>query len=156
MTRNIRVPVRLFVLSFTTLLAFASHSPDERRGWGVNQSFSIGPFDFVAEYLEERYRPITSAANFSAFTANGYYVLGGWYLPGRKFQLVSKWESFNPGQAANDDIRSITGGLNYYIKGDSVKLMLNYIHTWSDFRRANPAFGKDQFNELLLRMQLMF
>ena len=34
--------------------------------------------------------------------------------------------------------------------------MVNYIHTWSDFRGANPEFGDDQFDEVIGRMQLMF
>jgi Phosphate-selective porin O and P len=51
---------------------------------------------------------------------------------------------------------AITGGLNYYIRGDDLKLMLNYIHTWSDFREANPEFGEDQFDEVIGRVQLMF
>jgi len=48
------------------------------------------------------------------------------------------------------------GRLNYYIRGDNLKLMVNYIHTWSDFRGANPEFGDDQFDEVIGRMQLMF
>jgi len=48
------------------------------------------------------------------------------------------------------------GGLNYYIKGDYLKLMLNYIHTWSHFRRANPGTGDDAFDEVLLRAQVLF
>jgi hypothetical protein len=34
--------------------------------------------------------------------------------------------------------------------------MVNYIHTWSDFRAANPEFGEDQFDEVIGRLQLMF
>jgi hypothetical protein len=34
--------------------------------------------------------------------------------------------------------------------------MVNYIHTWSDFREANPEFGEDQFDEVIWRVQLMF
>ena len=56
----------------------------------------------------------------------------------------------------SDGIHSITGGLNYYIHGDDLKLMVNYIHTWSDFREANPEFGEDQFDEVIGRVQLMF
>jgi len=56
----------------------------------------------------------------------------------------------------NDGIHSITGGLNYYIHGDSIKLMVNYIHTWSDFREANPRFGNKEFDEVIARMQVMF
>lgn len=139
-----------------SLLGFSTHTPDERRAWGADLSLTVGPFDLIAEYLEERIKPTTAAPNFSEFTANGYYVQGSYYFWKNKFQLVGRWDSFNPGQAANDDIYSATVGLNYYIKGNDLKLMLDYIHTWSDFRNHNPGFGKDEFNQVLVRMQLMF
>ncbi|MCL5096196.1 MAG: OprO/OprP family phosphate-selective porin, partial [Candidatus Omnitrophica bacterium] len=59
-----------------SLLPFTTHSPDERRAWGVDQTFTIGPFGLTAEYLEEHYRPTSSPANFNEFVANGYYVQG--------------------------------------------------------------------------------
>jgi len=65
-------------------------------------------------------------------------------------------QHLNPGQKGNDGISSIVGGLNYYIRGDDLKLMVNYIHTWSDFREAHPEFGDDQFDEVIGRVQLMF
>ena len=146
-----------------SLKSFEDHNDDIRRGWAANISFNLGPFDLVAEYLEERIRPAGTSTlatsgfgTTNAFVANGYYVLGSYFLPGKKFQLVTKWESLNPGQAAHDDIQSVTGGLNYYIRGDNLKLMLNYIHTWSDFRRHNSGFGDDQFDEVLVRAQIMF
>jgi len=87
---------------------------------------------------------------------NGYYVQGSYFLLPKKLQAVVKWEALNPGQFGNDGIHSITGGLNYYIHGDNIKLMANYVHTWSDFREANPDLGEDQFDEVLLRMQVVF
>jgi phosphate-selective porin len=74
----------------------------------------------------------------------------------KKLQLAARWEHLNPGQKGKDGISSITGGLNWYIRGDDLKLMVNYIHTWSDFREANPEFGDDQFDEVIARVQLMF
>jgi phosphate-selective porin len=71
-------------------------------------------------------------------------------------QAVVKWEELTPDQLANDGLHSITGGLNYYIHGDNVKVMADYVHTWSDFRDANPQFGQDQFDEVLLRLQVIF
>ncbi len=65
-------------------------------------------------------------------------------------------EHFNPGQVANDNLSSITGGLNYYLKGDDIKIMAHYIHTWSDFRENNPAFGQDEFDQVMLRLQLIY
>src|SRR2546430_471626 len=93
---------------------------------------------------------------FADFTTNGFYVTAAYFLIPKKLQAAVRWEQLNPGQKGNDGIHSITGGLNYYIHGDDLKLMANYIHTWSDFRQANPQFGDDQFNEVIVRLQLMF
>jgi hypothetical protein len=30
------------------------------------------------------------------------------------------------------------------------------VHTWSDFREANPQFGDSEFSEVLLRLQVIF
>jgi len=81
---------------------------------------------------------------------------GSYFLIPEKLQAVVKWEALNPGHVGNNGIRSNTGGLNYYIHGDDIKLMVNYIHTWSDFHEANPSFGEDQFDEVIGRIQLMF
>jgi hypothetical protein len=32
----------------------------------------------------------------------------------------------------------------------------NYVHSWSDFRAANPQLGDDQFDEVLLRLQVIY
>ncbi|HEY8651396.1 MAG TPA: porin, partial [Chthoniobacterales bacterium] len=90
------------------------------------------------------------------FSPSGWYVQGSYFIIPKKLQAAVRWEELDPAQVPKDGIHSITGGLNYYIRGDSIKLMANYIHTWSDFRAANPDFGDDQFNEVILRLQLMF
>ena len=93
---------------------------------------------------------------FNDFEANGFYVQGSYFLLPKKLQALAKWEHLNPGQFGSDGIESITGGLNYYVHGDNVKMMADYVHTWSDFRQAHPQFGDDQFDELLLRLQVLF
>ena len=144
-------PLRLSTID-GSLSPYTSGSPDERVAWGVDQTLTVGRF----EHLEENIRPTTGSPAFHQFTANGYYIQPSYFLLANKLQLVAKWESFNPGQAANDNIRTITGGLNYYIYGQNVIAMLNYMHTWSDFREDNPAAGKSQFNEVLLRLEAFF
>jgi hypothetical protein len=34
--------------------------------------------------------------------------------------------------------------------------MVNYVHTRSDFRQANPEFGQDEFDQVLGRIQVVF
>ena len=137
-----------------SLTAYSLTSPDERHAYSFDVWLKIGPFDLIGEYLDEKVSP--RGATFNEFEANGAYVQGSYFLLPKKLQAVVKWEHLNPGQFGNDGISSITGGLNYYVHGDNVKVMADYVHTWSDFREAHPQFGDSEFNEVLLRLQVVF
>ena len=142
-----------------SLLPYTLTGPDERHAWSLDAWLKIGPFELIGEYLDERVRPRAGPGvtpTFSKFETNGFYVLGSYFVVPKKLQAVVKWEHLNPGQVGDDGIQSITGGLNYLIHGQDLMLMANYVHTWSDFREANPQFGDDQFDEVLLRMQVVF
>jgi phosphate-selective porin OprO/OprP len=156
---NISPSLNLLVNDDGSLSPFVLPSPDERTAWSVDAWLKMGPFDLIGEFLQEHVQGRTVNGEppaFANFTTDGYYVTGAYYLIPKKLQVAARWEHLNPGQKGNDGISSITGGLNYYIRGDDLKLMLNYIHTWSDFREANPEFGEDQFDEVIGRVQLMF
>lgn len=156
---NVSQTGNLIVGSDGSLSPFVLPKADEREAYGVDASFHLGPFDLIGEYLHERIRPRMVGPvtpTFAGFDASGYYITAGYFVVPKKLQLVAKWESFDPGQVANDNLHSITGGVNYYIHGDDLKLMAGYIHTWSDFRSNRPAFGDDEFDEFLLRLQVLF
>ncbi|MGI9115507.1 MAG: hypothetical protein DLM52_12405 [Chthoniobacterales bacterium] len=151
---NISPALNLKVNTDGSLTSYSLPGPDERHAYSFDASLKIGPFDLIGEYLDEKVRSRDGA--FTDFEANGCYVLGGYFIVPKKLQAVVKWEHLNPGQLGNDGTESVTGGLNYYIHGDNVKVMADYVHTWSDFRQAHPQLGDDQFNEILLRMQVIF
>jgi phosphate-selective porin OprO and OprP len=156
---NISQSSNLLVNDDGSLSPFVLPSPDQRTAWSVDAWLEVGPFDLIGEYLQERVQGRTENGEppeFSNFTTNGFYVTGAYYLIPKKMQAVVQWQYLNPGQKGNDGLYSILGGLNYYIHGDDLKLMVNYIHTWSDFRQANPEFGEDQFDEVIGRVQIMF
>lgn len=149
----------LRVNSDGSLSSFTAPFAAEREGHGFDASFHWGPFDLIGEYLSESYEGRTVngvAPAFRDFRAEGYYVQGSYFVIPNRLQVVTKYEHFNPGQVISDNLDSITGGLNYYIHGDDVKLMAAYIHTWSNFRDANPAFGSSDFDEVILRLQIVY
>ena len=152
---NISPALNLRVGTDGSLSSYTLTSPDERHAYSVDAWLKVGPFDLIAEYFHENVAP-RGGTTFNEFEPSGYYVQGSYFLIPKKLQAVVKWESLDPGQVANDGIHSITGGLNYYIHGDAIKVMANYVHTWSDFREANPGSGDDQFDEIILRLQVMF
>jgi phosphate-selective porin len=155
---NISQSLNLLVNSDGSLSPFVLPTADERTAWSVDAWFKLGPFDLIGEYLEEYVngRTVNGVPGMPDFTTNGYYITAVYYLIPKKLQAAVQWQDLNPGQRGSDGIHSITGGLNYYIHGDDLKLMVNYIHSWSDFREANPEFGEDQFDEVIGRVQLMF
>ena len=156
---NISQTLNLKVNADGSLSPFTLPGADERTAWSVDEWLNIGPFDLIAEYFQEDVdgRALAGVApGFANFEPSGWYVQGSYFLIPKKLQAVVKWEALNPGQVGSDGIHSITGGLNYYIHGDAIKLMANYVHTWSDFRAAHPGTGDDQFDEVIMRLQLMF
>src|SRR5881398_1021918 len=156
---NISQSLNLLVNDDGSLSPFVLPGADERTAWSVDAWLKLGPFDLIGEYLEEYVNGRTVNGvppGFADFTTNGYYITAGYFLIPKKLQAAVRWEDLNPGQKGNDGIHSITGGLNYYIHGDDLKVMANYIHTWSDFREAHPEFGEDQFDEVIGRVQVMF
>src|SRR5437762_8217930 len=156
---NISQSLNLLVNDDGSLSPFVLPGADERTAWSVDAWLKLGPFDLIGEYLEEYVNGRTVNGvppGFANFTTSGFQITSGFFLIPKKFQIAVQWQELNPGQKGNDGIYSITGGLNYYIHGNDLKLMVNYIHTWSDFRQANPEFGKDQFDEVIGRVQVMF
>jgi Phosphate-selective porin O and P len=158
---NISQTLNLLVNADGSLSPFVLPGADERTAWSVDAWLKIGPFDLIGEYLQEDVDGRTvagKAPGFANFEPGGGYVQGSYFLLPKKLQAVVKWEALNPGQFGSDGIHSITGGLNYYIHGDSIKLMANYIHTWSDFREARPKLelGDDNFDEFIARLQVIF
>jgi phosphate-selective porin len=156
---NISQSGNLLVNSDGSLSPFTLPGADERTAWSVDGWLKMGPFDLIGEYFQEKVNGRTVngvSPGFADFTTNGFYVTGGYFLIPKKLQAIVQWQDLNPGQKGNDGIHSILGGLNYYIHGDDLKLMVNYIHTWSDFRQANPESGQDEFDQFLARVQVMF
>ncbi len=156
---NISQSLNLLVNADGSLSPFVLPGADERTAWSADAWLTIGPFDLIGEYLAEDVDGRTVAGKppgFKDFDPSGWYVQGSYFILPKKLQGVVKWESLEPDQVDDDNIHSITAGLNYYIHGDSIKLMLDYVHTWSRFRETHPQFGDDNFDEVIARVQVMF
>jgi phosphate-selective porin len=94
-----------------------------RTALGADTQFRWGPVDIWAEYFWTDMEPVGSPD----YTAEGWYVLGGYYIV-PKLQAIVKFESFDPKDTLADNATEAwTFGVNYYLKGDSLKLMLDYV-----------------------------
>lgn len=121
----------------------------DRNAWGIDTQVKFGPFDLMAEYLRNRFEPNNSVPA-NGFEADGWYVMGAYYVVPKYLQTVIKFETFDPDNGVDGNTTDVwTFGLNYYIKGDDLKLMANYLLGDQDGVRGHKG-------RLLLRAQVMF
>src|SRR5947209_6296221 len=121
----------------------------KRHGYGVDSQVEVGPFSLWVEYLKVRFEP-TDARPAAQFDADGYYVQGALFVIPQKLQVALKYETFDPNQdVASNEVSTDTVGLNYYIKGHDLKVMLDYLR--HDLGGKNPTQ-----NKFLLRAQVIF
>jgi phosphate-selective porin OprO and OprP len=123
----------------------------DRWHYGVDTQLKVGRFDVFAEYLNAYVKPTSG----SSFHADGWYAGATYYFIPKYLQGLVRFETFNPRTSVAGDSTDVwTFGLNYYIKGDDIKLMVNYL---LGDRAASGAFeADDNEGRLLTRVQIIF
>ena len=118
-----------------------------RTGAAADTQLQIGPFDLWAEYLFTEYDPDGPADTFSA---QGWYVLAGYYVVPKRLQALVKYEQFDPNTDVSGDATDTwTLGVSYAVKGDNLKLYLNYL-------LADVPGHEEWEQKVLLRLQAAF
>ncbi|MGE0582384.1 MAG: porin [Steroidobacteraceae bacterium] len=121
----------------------------QRMGWGADAQWTLGRLQFGGEFLRERFEP-DNALPVREFDAQGWQLTAAYMVVPRRLQAVLRREVFDPNlDAAGDATRNWVAGLNYLLKGDDIKLMVNYL-----FGDA-PGLPGDS-GRLLARVQLMY
>lgn len=120
-----------------------------RQGWGLDSQLNVGRFDLWTEYLKVRLDPTNNKPN-PVFFADAWYIQGTYYLIPKRLQAVVKYDEFDPNnKILANDTASWTFGANWFIKGDDLKLQLDYV-------RTDVASLADLQNQLWLRAQVIF
>lgn len=85
-----------------------------------------GPVSFRGEGFYARYEARSSG--LPSLSADGFYLQAAYFLSPR-WQIVGKYETFDPNLALHDsgELHWTTLGLNFYLLGNQLKLMANYI-----------------------------
>ena len=130
---------------------FSSSTLTGRRfGAGGDTQFHIGRLDLWTEYLRGDYVPLNDVPSTHVDAQGGYFQAAYFVIP-KKLQPVVKYDFFDPNSGTDDtNVNTWTLGLNYYIKGDDLKLQFNYLI--SD-PTGQPDDTQDKF---LVRVQTIF
>ena len=117
-----------------------------RSSWGLDAQWIHGPLDVTAEYLHNTFEP----AGGTEFDADGWQATAAYYLLPAKLQAMVRHEEFDPNTAVGGNrIRSWTVGVNYLIRGEDLRVMLDYIY-------GRVPGSNDDGGRLLTRVQLLF
>jgi hypothetical protein len=120
-----------------------------RRGWGADAHWTRGPASIGGEWLRERFEP-DNALPARTLDAQGWQLTAAYMVVPQRLQAVLRREVFDPDvDTAGDATENWVAGFNYLIKGDDIKLMINYL-----FGDA-PGLAGDS-GRLLARMQIAF
>ena len=88
--------------------------------------------NFMANFEYASADGYNGARGLSSNKAEGFYSTIGYRIT-PKVQILGRYDHYIPNEIFPDDIRrEYTVGLNYFIKGQAVKLMLNYVFCQND------------------------
>jgi phosphate-selective porin OprO/OprP len=94
-----------------------------RTGLGVDAQLAVGPAELQAEWLRNDLHPFTGRAT----AMQGWSLLSAISIT-RQVQSIVRYESFDSNVAVGRTTTGVwTFGFNYLIKGDDLKLSLNYL-----------------------------
>jgi phosphate-selective porin OprO/OprP len=116
-----------------------------REGTSLDAQLVYGPSELHVEWLEGTRDPLAGATT----TARGWAVLAAHrFTP--KWQGITRYESYDSkATTANTTTDLWTVGLNYLLKGDDVKLSLNYL-------TGTPPTPAPKGDRLIGRLQVVF
>ncbi len=121
----------------------------KRAMHGADLFWTHGPLDVSAEWLRGTFQPAT-AIPVAKFDAEGWQATVAYFLIPAKLQAVFREETFDPNTSiGGNTLRTSTFGLNYFLKGEDIKFMLDYL----DGRV--PGSHTDG-GRLLTRVQIIF
>ena len=118
-----------------------------RDAWGVDAQAKWGALGLEGEYLRSEFKP-TGAAHF---TSDGWSLAASADVLPKRLKAFAKFETFDANLSIFANTSDVwTFGLNYFVKGDDLKLSLNYLLGNAP---GAPEHGQGR---LLARVQLIF
>lgn len=117
-----------------------------RTGEGVDAQVAFAGAEITGELLHTHFNRLVGAD----YDARGWSVQGTYFIVPNQWQAVARYESYDPSNLALADRTNLrTLGFNYLIKGDDLKLSVDYLI-------GNPPEAKSHEDRFLARLQVIF
>jgi len=111
---------------------------------GANIGYEYKKFWMRAEYANAD--GSNGSTGLTSKQREGWYATLGYHLT-KKLEVIARYDEFDPDKnIAHNNQREYSAGINYYIKGQALKLVLNYVFCQNQ--------SKDDAHRLLLGTQI--
>lgn len=122
----------------------AGGTEDNEDYLGAEGAYTHKNIELRAEYIQRKVGAGTG------ITSAGWYAFGGWTPHRSRWQVVGRVEQFDPdNNNAGDKITAITGGAQWLLRGDNVKVQTTYTI-------VNEETGSIPNNRAVAQLQLRF
>lgn len=111
-----------------------------KLGTGLTSGSNSINYNVIGAYASYEYKNLyanfeygkadgyNGAKGLSSNKAEGFYTTLGYKIT-PKIQLVTRYDQYKPNLDYSSDVRKeYSAGINYFIKGQAVKMMLNYVY----------------------------
>ncbi|MEO8276368.1 MAG: porin [Thermoanaerobaculia bacterium] len=120
----------------------------DRRGSAFDAEFTTGRFEVWVEVIQGHFEP-KNALPVGLVEAEGWSSMISAFVVPKRLQALIRRESFDPSTAVDENSTRITTlGLNWFLKSDDLKVVVDYMRVAID-RRADE-------NRFLARLQVIF
>ena len=128
-------------------------------GGGLNAGQNHTDYKVAGAYIGYKHKNFTANAeysiadgyngvNISTDKASGFYTTLAYKIT-PKLQIVARYDQFDPNRdIANNDRREYSIGLNYFIKGQALRLLLNYV--FCDYENSEKSHRIIMGTQILL------
>ncbi len=128
---------------------------EDRTLWGMDLSGHWRGLTAQVEY--NAWKEEFSDPSKPAKEPKGWYAQAGYFIPGGNVEPTIRYEVYEQdSNKADTDQKTVTAGINWYLKGHSVKLSANYVMT--EFEKNAKGFlaNDDKQNVFQIQGQLYF
>ncbi|MEE9614905.1 MAG: porin [Thermodesulfobacteriota bacterium] len=114
---------------------------EDRELFGFDVSFHRGPFTLQFEYI--RWEEDSDDPAVDEKEPEGWYVQAGYFFERYALEPAVRYEVYDQDtDSSSMEEKTTTVGVNWYAKGHSVKLGMNWVHTSYD-RNAGGRLARD-------------
>jgi phosphate-selective porin OprO/OprP len=132
-----------------------SVNEEDRTLWGADLSAHWMGLALQAEYNAWKIESTNTARG--TVEPKGWYAQAGYFIPGINIEPAVRYEVYEQdSNKADTEQKTVTAGINWYLKGHSVKLSANYLMTEFEKNAKGILANDDKQNVFQLQGQLYF